>query len=340
MGMMAKTKQYKEGIKVHLIPHKHIAILVSKKDFEPILLKLSFTILYIGVPEYETHHMSSCDGRDDQFDNEYILIMLSSNRQNNCIPSDCLWNHIYGKELLDGMNANMKGSETNEKHHGCDGTYFGFGLVAKYAIQEDLSINSFAGNNQRTRPMIDSLMRKLKHLMNNQQSVVPLSLYCGFLLTNTMIELSRKYPEDFPQLRRILQENNISRNAISCSNWICHNAQTRNFHQETDSSYTFITVPYWHPDYYKPEMKWYNKGSVNFMFKWTSKALDEAESRFFPLEMSDGISIMFTGFGCYHRQCRTNNGTFWNFASYQNKRFYDNLRLSIIRCLRKNYDEE
>ena len=153
-----------------------------------------------------------------------------------------------------------------------------------------------------------------------------------------MLEICNKHCHDCADLLSILHENEIDRNCISCSNWICWNAETKHFHQEMDSSYTFISVPYWHPDYYKPFMRSYNKGKANFIFKWTSKDSPESETRYLPLEMSDGMSVLFSGFGCYHRQHLTNDGTFWNFASYQNKQFYDKLRMSIIRSLSNNYE--
>ena len=54
---------------------------------------------------------------------------------------------------------------------------------------------------------------------------------------------------------------------------------------------------------------------------------------YLPIEMDDGVSIFFSGYGCYHRQHKTDDGVFSNIASYQNRQFYHKLRMSIIRCL-------
>lgn len=75
-----------------------------------------------------------------------------------------------------------------------------------------------------------------------------------------------------------------------------------------------------------------NKGSANFIFKWQS-IKEKQNLMYLPIEMDDGVSIFFSGYGCYHRQHRTNDGVFWNIASYQNRQFYHKLRMSIIRCL-------
>ena len=42
----------------------------------------------------------------------------------------------------------------------------------------------------------------------------------------------------------IFEVNGIDRFKLSTSNWICENAQTHLFHQELDSSYTIISVPW------------------------------------------------------------------------------------------------
>ena len=116
-------------------------------------------------------------------ENEFVLIMLSSNEKNKVKPQ-YLWTKEYGDQVYENMRANISGSETNEKHHGLNGKYFGFGLISKYALQQNLSINTFAGNNAHNSEIRSTLREKLHVLMNNQQNVLPLSLFCGFLLTN------------------------------------------------------------------------------------------------------------------------------------------------------------
>ena len=166
-------------------------------------------------------------------ENEFVLIMLSSNEKNKVKPQ-YLWTKEYGDQVYENMRANISCSETNEKHHGLNGKYFGFGLISKYALQKNLSINTFAGNNAHNSEIRSTLREKLHVLMNNQQNVLPLSLFCGFLLTNSMLEICNKHHHDCADILRILRENEIDRNCVSCSNWIFWNAATRHFHQEMD----------------------------------------------------------------------------------------------------------
>ena len=142
-----------------------------------------------------------------------------------------------------------------------------------------------------------------------------------------MLDFARSHPNECAAIIDILDRNGISNKAFSCSNWICSDASTKFFHQETDSSYTFITVPYWN----KEEIA--KKGVANFIFRWTSKVGDNDSNRYLSLQMDDGINILFSGFGCYHRQHRVDNKPFFNFASYQNRSFFHKLRMSIIRCI-------
>ena len=339
---MADTFQFHKGIKIHTIIKKTIAILVPRSQLEPILASINKTFLFIKIPEYENKENLSykCHNDHNEFEDEYFLLVLASNEQCKTTFEDCFWSDDIGRTVKSSMRSNIRGSSTGTKHHGSDGEYFGFGIISKYALKENLSINTFAGNNASNWDTRQLLKMQLKILMNNFQNILPLSLWCAFLVTNSMLEICNKYPDDCSNILDVLDENEIDRNSYSCSNWICLNAETREFHQETDSSYTYISVPYWHPKYYLPETKAYNKGTANFVFKWTSKLNTESDSRFLPLEMSDGMNVMFSGFGCYHRQHKTNNGTFWNFASYQNSAFYSKLRMSIIRCIVSNFCEK
>ena len=77
-----------------------------------------------------------------------------------------------------------------------------------------------------------------------------------------------------------------------------------------------------------------NIGITNFSFRWTNHENYEL-NRYLSLEMRGGLTLFYTGFGCYHRQCKMDNNHFWNYASYQNLKYYANMRKNIIRCMSK-----
>ena len=163
-----------------------LAILLPKSQFVPILNTIKRNFVFIDVPEYCVKKKQQSKNSTDTNlpeENEFVLIMLSSNEKNKVKPQ-YLWTKEYGDQVYENMRANISCSETNEKHHGLNGKYFGFGLISKYALQKNLSINTFAGNNAHNSEIRSTLREKLHVLMNNQQNVLPLSLFCGFLLTN------------------------------------------------------------------------------------------------------------------------------------------------------------
>ena len=88
-------------------------------------------------------------------------------------------------------------------------------------------------------------------------------------------------------------------NKISTSNWVCENATTRDFHQEHVSSYTVVAVPHW--DREELRGKKLRIGNTKFVFRWIAEGEDSQES-YLPLELYDGLSVVFTGFSCFHRQ--------------------------------------
>ena len=73
-------------------------------------------------------------------------------------------------------------------------------------------------------------------------------------------------------------------------------------------------------------------GKVNFLFCWTNNE-NEKDNRYLSFEMNDGFTLFYTGFGCYHRQCKMDSNKFWNYASYQNSKYFSNMRRSLIRCM-------
>ena len=330
---LSKIKSMKDGIKVHLIKHKTLAILTPRYEFMNLISQhKGREFLEVKVPDVHLHE-------DDEPNKEYILIACCSNTHDSDIQKESLWTPNFAAAVYKSLSKNLVGTPANHKHHGCIGKYHGFGLISKYSLNDNLSINEFAGNsvyNPRVSSILDILKKDVAYMINRHQNVLPLGVYAGFLLITSMVEFASTHPDkcaDVLELVRISEINNLH---ICLSNWVCHNAETLKFHQEFDSTYTFLGVPFWDREQFVGKRGKDVQGTANFLFKWSSK--DSNKNCILPIEMSDGTTILFSGFGCYHRQQRTNEGTFWNYGTYHNKSFYQKFRCSLARCLAKDLD--
>ena len=170
-------------------------------------------------------------------------------------------------------------------------------------------------------------------------------MYCGFCIMSSIAKIILENKEKCPEIYKELTESNgISESYISTSNWLCHNAETLEFHQEYDSSYTFISVPIFNYDKLNKEKKnqqlskpYLRNRDTIFEFKWTKKlSTIEADDTVLQIKMEDGVGLFYSGFGCYHRQNLNRCTDFWNYSSYQNKSFLQKFRSSLIRSFKNN----
>ena len=90
------------------------------------------------------------------------------------------------------------------------------------------------------------------------------------------------------ELNKIMESDGIAYNKICTSNWICKNAETKQFHQEIDSSYTLIAVPQWEEKSKK------NIGNANFIFRWTDDTKTNTQ-KYLSIGMDSGVSLLFSG---------------------------------------------
>ena len=100
------------------------------------------------------------------------------------------------------------------------------------------------------------------------------------------------------------------------------NAVTKGFHTEHDVTYTTINVP--------SQEKKSTERKYHFIFKIQNKLN-------ISLPLIEGTTILFSGKLLTHRQtCNvfecTDDELFFNFTSYGNKRLYNHIRQSFIRC--------
>ena len=169
------------------------------------------------------------------------------------------------------------------------------------------------------------------------------------------MDFVKQFPKQCSEIIQLINENKCNSELLSMSNYICEDAETLHFHQEYDSSYTLLSVPIWDMKSFTPKKgEKPNKdketiddedekksikidmGTANFIFRWTPHSDDDNTHGYFPISMSHGCNILFSGFGCYHRQHKTNKGKFFNYASYQNRQYFHKMRMSVIRSLSMN----
>ena len=117
-----------------------------------------------------------------------------------------------------------------------------------------------------------------------------------------------------------LKEMTSSKSGLWQSN-ICVNAETAEFHVESDCNYTLIHVP--RQSYPKKVDKY------QFIFKLS-------EQYHVSIPMAIGISILFSGQFLCHRQSQPHTSVvgddvFFNFSSYGNLRLFRHIKNSFDR---------
>ena len=112
---------------------------------------------------------------------------------------------------------------------------------------------------------------------------------------------------------------------------ICENAQTEQLHTENDCTYTVISVPV-------QDEKESIQPEYTFLFKLKEKSGSVG------IKMDPGVTFLFSGKYLTHRQFRnvnvsSNNATFFNVASYGNKRLFSHLKSTIKRVVDISHED-
>ena len=242
--------------------------------------------------------------------------MLATNKKNTTIPEECKWTPNFATAIKSKMTANMTGGSgaREGKHHDCRGKYFGFGLITKYKLRNNLSVYEFAGNDSEElikSQLLNILQRDIQYVIERHHAAFPNAVYCGFIIISTIAQIIYKHPKECQEIIKLFQTHGIDQHKMSISNWACLDAETGIFHQECDSSYTLLSVPVWNfkkcNDAKQNPLK---IGGANFVFKWASQSVTGHDVKYLPVYMYPGVSILFSGFGCYHCQHKTDKNTF------------------------------
>ena len=179
--------------------------------------------------------------------------------------------------------------------------------------------------------------------LRRQHEVIPGSIAAGFSMVNILREIVDN--QEHQQTRTMsdslngIEFDGKSKCVKNLSNYLCLNAETGLYHQDSDSSYTMISVPYWHSNFGQSYLS--SRGKYVFCFQWGSKV--DHMTRFgnakISISMTQGITLYYNGSLIDHRQEKVTDGTFYNISSYQNLRLYNNMKLSIQRCFNDNSDD-
>ena len=174
--------------------------------------------------------------------------------------------------------------------------------------------------------MIDKTSTIVDLFLQRQHRLIPGSVEGGFSIFSSLLEIIKQNKTKFHEAVSILKEKKMGFEDFSLCNWICRNAYTGEFHQDSDSSYSLICVPFVNTSRSQSYLKM--RGKYCFEFKWK-----ECVDHSLKIDLDPGVSIYFLGAICDHKQYVAETGDFINLASYQNKRLYSAIKSSIIRIL-------
>ena len=104
---------------------------------------------------------------------------------------------------------------------------------------------------------------------------------------------------------------------------MCVNAETNDYHIESDCTYTMIHVP--------KQVRKQPKRKFQFNFKFSNDVM-------YSISLNTGTSILFSGQYITHRQScnlmdQIDDDTFFNFSSYGNGKLYRHIRKKFGRVM-------
>jgi hypothetical protein len=210
-------------------------------------------------------------------------------------------------------------------HHNSTGYYASFGNKGSYDKATFSSVGQYCTKKKS----------KLSDQITVNQQATMYEQYCADEISRSVNALSSYLPNIRSIVAPVLQvafeqqqidnkdlnlQANLSSSDGCFQSCICINAETQTYHTEHDCTYTMITIP----------SQTHTKKSTivyDFLFELTSK-----QSINIPLEA--GVSFIFSGLFLKHRQNKshgicTADNTFFNIASYGNKKLFYHLRKTM-----------
>lgn len=215
---------------------------------------------------------------------------------------------------------------SGSSHHESLGYYASFGNKGSYSKVIDSSVGQYVSKTNKDpskQKTIDEMASKYEKRIVKEidRCVTNMERYLPNIQTIISPVIDTAY-----EIQSEVGDINLQPMSSSKSGYwqysICINAQTQQFHNENDCTYTIINVP--HQDYFKTSTK---KPNYKFIFKLSN--MDMVNIELYPT-----MSFIFSGLFLTHRQNKKNdnissNDVFFNIASYGNKRLFNHLRKSI-----------
>ena len=138
--------------------------------------------------------------------------------------------------------------------------------MSKYSIRRKLSVYKFSGGSyekkEKRKQLLEVLQSDIEYTVRRQHRALPDGIYLGFLVMLSMVEIILNLKNECKEIITLLSSEGVSSNMMCSSNWVCEDAETTEFHQELDSSYTCISVPFWNHKALQKERV--TKGNANF----------------------------------------------------------------------------
>ena len=305
-------------------------ILCDKNQFfnsmRSLALKQNFA--YVSISDTNT---SEQNGAKDNF--IVLLIVVSDGRRG---ISQSNRHKILTKStiatLREHKHPNIR-STNGKKHNMSYGRYYGFGLTNKYTRSENgITFGHFSRRGDSLKQESNNLESKIRLIFNTLastlNSTLPGSINAGNNAIKSLIDIGRKKSNNkaFKELTKTDQFGS-SKNQYH-SIWLCENARTEQFHQELDSSYTMISVPYYDNNISK-------QCSVKYKFQFRWCLSNDSNTTGIDFILEEGTSLFYNGLGLFHRQLPNSldfeSSTFWNFSMYHNERLWNTIYQSIYK---------
>ena len=250
---------------------------------------------------------------------QYVLLAVLQSSQRNARNKISGWN--WGKKHYEFASDSKDNIMTcSNKHHDCKGLYFSWGNKANYGRKGNSSVGQYATKS--------SLKAKL--CGNTIMEMMNLELKASIMRLNRVFNNMHTMITPVMHIAHAMQSNvgNIGIQRTSASDagvWqssLCINAVTKGWHTENDVTYTIISVPY--------QTERNHDIQYHFLFKLQGKYT-------LSIPLNEGTTVLFSGKMLTHRQSSnvfdtTYDDLFFNFASYGNKKMYNHIRQSFIRC--------
>ena len=247
-----------------------------------------------------------------------MLVVLIAKLKKKTINDSFLWCEKHGEAIKECKSSVIS---SNNSHHGSLGKYFSFGNSAIYKTVNKSSVGQYT-----TKRGLTVVQKVKSHVI---EDLVLKELKDGIESLGSVIPLLKEYIAPVFQIAHELQATvgdiNLKKDKYSefgiWKSVFCINARTSDFHTEDDCSYTVITVP---------RQKLMSKEqNYQFLFKFNSLEC-------ISLEMKQPITFMFSGKCLLHRQATNKESnddcnSFYNFATYTNKKIFSHVKQSLIR---------